>query len=85
MTHPDIPKGAKLPTWETLEDLMQRRTFGTEDPGWCVYCGGESSGHEPDARGQECQCCGQPGAWGPEELLLRGAYTEEEENHHAKA
>ena len=39
--------------------------------GFCVACGAEAYGVEPDARGYECESCGEPKVYGAEELLIR--------------
>ena len=41
-----------------------------DDPGFCICCGADALGVEPDARGYECESCGEPGVYGAEELLL---------------
>jgi hypothetical protein len=41
-----------------------------DDPGFCICCGAEALGVEPDARQYECESCGDPGVYGAEELLL---------------
>lgn len=38
--------------------------------GFCIFCGERASGIEPDAEKYECECCGMPGVYGAEELLL---------------
>jgi len=38
--------------------------------GFCTACGAEQGGCEPDARGYECESCGQPSVFGAEELLI---------------
>ena len=40
--------------------------------GFCIACGEEVNGVEPDARKYECECCGQPKVYGLEELLMMG-------------
>ncbi len=40
--------------------------------GFCVVCGETASGVEPDAREYICECCGQPGVFGLEELMMMG-------------
>ena len=35
----------------------------------CVV-GEDADGVEPDARRYECECCGEPGVYGAEELLI---------------
>jgi DNA-directed RNA polymerase subunit RPC12/RpoP len=41
--------------------------------GFCIECGDEAYGVEPDARGYRCESCGAKAVYGAEELLLRGA------------
>ena len=43
---------------------------------FCLECGDESDGVEPDARGYECDACGEPAVYGVDELLLMGAYDD---------
>ena len=38
--------------------------------GFCVFCGEEAQGVEPDARKYECEACEKKGVYGAEELLL---------------
>ena len=38
--------------------------------GFCVACGEEAMGVEPDARRYECECCGESKVYGAEMLLL---------------
>lgn len=40
--------------------------------GFCIGCGAETSGVEPDACGYRCSDCGMPYVYGLEELLLMG-------------
>lgn len=39
--------------------------------GFCLACGHEHDGVEPDARGYECEACGRNKVYGAEELLLQ--------------
>ena len=41
-----------------------------EDMGFCLVCGDEAYGVEPDARKYECESCGASKVYGAEELLL---------------
>ena len=41
--------------------------------GFCISCGAEAYGVEPDARKYVCECCGKRAVYGAEELLLRFA------------
>ena len=45
-----------------------------DNSGFCIACGAESCGVEPDARGYECDECGELKVYGAEELLLMFAY-----------
>ena len=38
--------------------------------GFCIKCGNEAMGVEPDARGYKCESCGECGVYGAEELLM---------------
>ena len=41
-------------------------------PGFCLACGAEADGCEPDARKYECEVCGERKVYGIEELLMMG-------------
>lgn len=41
--------------------------------GFCLACGEEASGVEPDAEGHECESCGKHRVYGAEQILLIGA------------
>ena len=49
-----------------VEDQM----FGLDNPGFCIVCGEDAEGCEPDARAYECESCGAEAVYGAEELLL---------------
>jgi len=38
--------------------------------GFCLACGAEAYGVEPDANGYECETCDEPKVYGAEQLLL---------------
>lgn len=40
------------------------------NPGFCLACGEDADGCEPDARKYECECCGQRQVYGAEECIL---------------
>lgn len=42
--------------------------------GFCLACGSDNSGIEPDARKVPCEVCGAPKVYGAEELLLMNLY-----------
>jgi hypothetical protein len=45
-----------------------RTTLGK--PGFCLICGNEAEGVEPDARNYTCEACGVDQVFGAEELLV---------------
>lgn len=47
-------------------------THSEDNGGFCVACGEEAYGVEPDARGYECECCGEMKVYGAEELMMLG-------------
>jgi hypothetical protein len=51
---------------EEMEQIM----FGMDSPGWCLTCGEEVDGVEPDASKYLCECCGQRKVYGMEQLLI---------------
>jgi len=53
----------------SLEDVEQ----AMEDmEGFCVACGHQQSGVEPDARKYECEDCGEQAVYGAEEIVIMG-------------
>jgi hypothetical protein len=46
------------------------RASGLDDPGFCLVCGLECGGVEPDARNYTCESCGAEQVFGVEELLM---------------
>ena len=57
-------------TSERIIDAVERALTGLDNPGFCIACGEEDGGCEPDARGYECESCGEYKVYGAEELLL---------------
>jgi hypothetical protein len=51
----------------TEAELRQDNTTG-----FCLACGSDQLGVEPDARRYTCEGCGQPKVYGLEELVLMG-------------
>ena len=60
-------------TVDRIMEAAQEQMMGTDNPGFCVACGEDADGCEPDARGYECECCGKRAVFGAEELLLHVA------------
>ena len=61
--------------FEQLLDAVKRRENGLDNPGFCLACGEEAGGCEPDARCYECEYCDAKQVYGAEEILMMGAYT----------
>jgi hypothetical protein len=61
--HPDI-------TVDRIVAACERRMTSLDNPGFCLACGLEVEGVEPDARRYECESCGAPAVYGAEELFL---------------
>lgn len=53
----------------TIDRIIAAAESG-EDMGFCLACGDEAYGVEPDARKYECESCGKDKVYGAEELLL---------------
>jgi hypothetical protein len=51
-------------------DAVERRETECENPGFCLACGNEQDGCEPDAREYECEDCGKRQVYGAEEILM---------------
>ena len=46
--------------------------FGMGNLGYCLECGYEQDGCEPDAREYECESCGKLAVMGAAEIILGG-------------
>src|SRR3954468_18794616 len=55
-------------TLDRVTEAVERAHTSLEDPGFCIRCGAEAAGVEPDARKYDCESCGEPGVYGAEEL-----------------
>jgi hypothetical protein len=49
---------------------IEERDTSLSNPGFCLACGEDADGCEPDARNYECECCGEKQVFGAEELLF---------------
>lgn len=58
------------PSWAALQRAVER----DDHTGFCLACGEEVGGIEPDARRAPCECCGAPKVYGAEQLVLMGLY-----------
>jgi hypothetical protein len=61
--HPNI-------TVDRVAGAVERRMTSLDDPGFCIACGNEQGGCEPDARRYQCEACGKHAVYGADELLL---------------
>lgn len=53
-----------------IEEAVANAMTGLDNPGFCILCGAEADGVEPDARNYECEACGAEQVFGAEELLI---------------
>jgi hypothetical protein len=60
--HPSI-------TVERVANAVERRMLTLDNPGFCIACGAEAMGCEPDARRLQCESCGERRVFGADELL----------------
>jgi hypothetical protein len=65
--HPTITEARIL-------DACHRRLTSLDNPGFCLACGNEQGGCEPDARRYKCEACGERQVYGVEELLIGMAW-----------
>ena len=57
-------------TVEVIAEAVEREMATLNNPGFCLICGAETEGVEPDARNHECESCGAEQVFGAAELLL---------------
>lgn len=57
-------------TADRISEAVIRETTTLDNPGFCVACGNEQDGCEPDARKYECEECGKRTVYGAAELLM---------------
>ena len=67
-----MPVFHKSVTFERVEDAIARRDSGLDNPGFCLSCGIEVDGVEPDAQDYLCEACGNREVVGAEHALLLG-------------
>lgn len=60
----------KKVTAKRIMAACKRYSKGLDNPGFCIDCGAEADGVEPDACGYECEACGADAVYGAEELML---------------
>ena len=70
------PKGSPTIDPERLIEAVQEQMFGDSNTGFCIACGEERDGCEPDARNYPCESCGEHKVYGASELLMMGYIPE---------
>lgn len=58
-------------TEDRIVEAVRESTFGLANAGFCIECGQDAEGCEPDAERYPCESCGKRAVYGAEELLLR--------------
>jgi predicted RNA-binding Zn-ribbon protein involved in translation (DUF1610 family) len=53
-----------------IDDVIAAAENEEEYIGFCLACGDEAYGVEPDARRYECESCGERKVYGAQEILL---------------
>ena len=59
-------------TLDRILEACERWETTLDNPGFCVKCGDEADGIEPDACKCECESCGENAVYGAMELLVMG-------------
>jgi len=57
-------------TQDVVIEAIERSWTTLDNPGFCISCGEERGGCEPDARNYKCEACGKHQVFGAEELML---------------
>ncbi|HJU19311.1 MAG TPA: hypothetical protein VJ770_22890 [Stellaceae bacterium] len=57
-------------TAERVADAVERELVCLDNPGFCLACGAEAGGVEPDAEQYECESCGEAAVYGAAEILI---------------
>jgi len=57
-------------TPDVIMEACERETTGLDNPGFCLICGNEQDGCEPDAQNYTCESCGAQQVFGASELLM---------------
>jgi hypothetical protein len=61
-------------TMSRVEEAVTREMLTLDNPGFCLACGEDAEGCEPDARDYTCEYCECDTVFGASEVLLMGAY-----------
>lgn len=65
-----IPDKPIWPSIDSICEAIESRETSLDNPGFCLACGEEADGCEPDARDYTCEYCDEPCVFGAEELLM---------------
>ena len=65
-----IPKYPKWPSDAQLLSALEASELSLDNPGFCLACGEQADGCEPDARDYTCECCDEPCVFGAAEIAL---------------
>lgn len=57
-------------TAERVVEAVESEFDSLDNPGFCIACGEDASGCEPDARKYPCESCGARAVYGAQELLI---------------
>lgn len=57
-------------TDDVIIAAVKRGNSSLDDPGFCLICGNEQDGCEPDAENYACESCGAEQVFGAEQLLI---------------
>jgi hypothetical protein len=57
-------------TSDRVVEGVKAEMFGLDNPGFCIACGEDADGCEPDASNYKCDVCGADEVYGAAELLL---------------
>jgi hypothetical protein len=66
-----MPKVKTITMHESVTlDRVMEAVQDDDNMGFCLACGEEAFGVEPDARNYECESCGANRVYGAEEILI---------------
>jgi hypothetical protein len=57
-------------TADRIMEAVERQHVSLDNPGFCIACGDEADGCEPDAQRYKCEACGERKVYGAEQLLM---------------
>jgi hypothetical protein len=61
-------------TEDRVMEACEAQMTTLDNPGFCLACGQDADGCEPDARYYECESCGERAVFGAEEVLMMGKF-----------